>query len=199
MSTPVILASSSTSRAAMLRDAGVPFSVETIWVDETSIKASMLAVDVPPRDIANKLAELKAQRVAARYSSALVLGADQVLVCKGTLYDKPADRAEAASQLRKLQGHTHELFSAAVMFEEMRPVWRQIGHAQLVMRPLSDAFIEDYLDRAGEAVRGSAGAYHLEGLGAQLFTRVLGDYFSVMGLPLLDVLGVLRSRGVIGA
>ncbi|MEL7215736.1 MAG: Maf family nucleotide pyrophosphatase [Pseudomonadota bacterium] len=199
MSAPVILASGSASRAAMLRDAGVPFTVETSRVDEGSIKAAMLAEDAPPRDIADKLAELKAQRVAARHPGALVLGADQVLVCKGRLYDKPVDRAAAASQLHALQGQTHELLSAAVLFEEARPVWRQIGRAQLVMRPLSDAFIQDYLDRVGEAVLGSVGAYHLEGLGAQLFTRVQGDYFSVLGLPLLDVLGVLRSRGVIGA
>ena len=199
MSAPVILASGSASRAAMLRDAGVPFTVETSRVDEVSIKAAMLAEDAPPRDIADKLAELKAQRVAARHPGALVLGADQVLVRKGRLYDKPVDRAAAASQLRALQGQTHELLSAAVLFEEARPVWRQIGRAQLVMRPLSDVFIQDYLDRAGEAVLGSVGAYHLEGFGAQLFTRVQGDYFSVLGLPLLDVLGALRSRGVIGA
>ncbi|RED18334.1 Maf family protein [Pontivivens insulae] len=191
----IVLASGSQARAQMLRDAGVAFRVDTSRVDEQSVKAAMLAEGAPPRDIADKLAELKAMRVSLRNSTELVLAGDQVLVSGGELFDKPADLDGAREQLRALRGKTHELLSAAVIFEAGKPVWRHIGRAQLIMRPFSDTFLEDYLRNEGEGLLSSVGAYKLEGRGAQLFSRVQGDFFTVLGLPLLEVLGFLRARG----
>ncbi|MCC0068072.1 MAG: septum formation protein Maf [Rhodovulum sp.] len=196
MPTPLILASRSEGRATLLRQAGVPFETVAAAVDEAAVKAAMLAEAAPPRDIADTLADLKARRVAARRPGALVLGADQVLVSAGELYDKPRDLEEAADQLRRLRGATHELLSAAVVYEDDRPVWRHIGRARLTMRRFTDAFLEGYLARHRESLLATVGGYHLEGGGAQLFSRVEGDYFSVLGLPLLELLGFLRTRGV---
>lgn len=191
-----ILASASEIRAQMLRDAGVEVETATARVDEDAIKASMLADKAPARDIADALAEMKARRVAMKHPEALVLGADQVLVCEGKLYDKPISGQSAREQLQSLCGTTHELISAAVIFEDGIPVWRHIGRAQLMMRPFSDAFLDAYVEEQGDDLLTTVGAYKLESIGAQLFTRVQGDYFSVLGLPLLEVLGFLRTRGV---
>ena len=195
MTRPLILASGSAARAELLRQARVPFDVEAASVDEASVKASLSAEGAPPRDVADVLAELKARRVASARPEALVLGADQVLVCEGRMLDKPADLDDARSQLLFLRGKAHELLSAAVVFEDGAPVWRHVGRAQLVMRSFSDAFLDGYLE--GDAdVLDCVGAYRLEADGSQLFNRVQGDYFSVLGLPLLEVLGFLRTRGV---
>lgn len=191
-----ILASSSKIRAEMLLSAGV--SVETVVarVDEETIKASMLAEGEKPRDIADTLAEMKARRVAQKHPEALVLGADQVLVCGGVLFDKPNSIEEAREQLISLRGKTHELLSAAVIYEDGAPVWRHIGRAQLMMRPFSDAFLENYIELQSGELFTTVGGYKLEQEGSQLFTRVQGDYFSVLGLPLLEILGFLRTRGI---
>lgn len=196
MPTPLILASRSEGRAALLRQAGVEFEALPAAVDEAAVKSSMLAEAAPARDIADTLADLKARRVAGRRPGKLVLGADQVLVSAGRLYDKPRDLEDAAGQLRDLRGRTHELLSAAVIYEDERPVWRHIGRAQLTMRRFTDAFLDEYLARHGESLLATVGGYRLEGGGAQLFSRVEGDYFSVLGLPLLELLGFLRTRGV---
>lgn len=191
----LVLASASRIRADLLRNAGVEVAVDPARIDETAVKASMLAEGAPPRDVADKLAELKALRTGARHPAALALGADQVLVHRGEILDKPADLAEARVHLKRLRGERHELLSAAVIVTQGAPVWRHVGQARLTMRPFSDAFLDDYLARLGEAAPSSVGAYQLEGLGAQLFSRIEGDYFTVLGLPLLEVLGFLRARG----
>jgi septum formation protein len=193
----VLLASASEARAAMLRAAGLEVEVQPARIDEAALKEALLAEEAAPRDIADALAELKAKRVSGRAPGRLVLGADQVLVADGALHDKPRDRAEAAKQLRALRGRTHQLLSAAVIARDGAAIWRHVGTARLAMRPFTDRFLEEYLDREGEAVCASVGAYRLEGLGAQLFARVEGDYFSILGLPLLEVLEFLRAQGVL--
>ena len=196
----LVLASTSASRAAMLRAAGVAFEAVAPNVDETEIKASLLAEGARPRDIADALAEIKATRVSRRLPGALVLGSDQILeTAGGELLDKPVGRAGAEVHLRRLMGADHRLHCGAVIAQDGVPVWRVVDTARLTMRRLSDAFIADYLDREGDAVLGSVGAYRLEGLGAQLFSKVEGDHFTVMGLPLLPVLDYLRVRGVLGS
>ena len=196
MSRPVVLASRSAARAALLREAGVPIEVLPARVDEAAVKAAMIVEAASPRDIADALAELKAQRIAVRAPDRLVLGVDQVLVCDGRLYDKPADMAEARSQLQSLRGKAHDLVSAAVAFEDGRPVWRHIGRARMTMRPFTDGFLDSYLESHSSAFLSSVGAYRIEAGGAQLFSRIEGDYFSVLGLPLLETLGFLRTRGL---
>jgi len=193
---PFILASGSVIRAEMLRNAGVPLETIVARVDEESIKSALLSEGAPARDIADALAEMKARRVASKNPEALVLGADQVLVCEGKLFDKPDTIDAARTQLRILRGKTHELLSATVIVEDGAPVWRHIGRAQLMMRPFSDAFLENYLQTHAEDLFTTVGAYKLEANGSQLFTRVQGDYFSVLGLPLLEILGFLRTRGI---
>jgi len=194
---PLILASASTARAAMLAAAGVPVEALPARIDEAAVKAALAAESAPPRDVADKLAELKALRVAAKASGRLVLGADQVLVLDGRTFDKPADLTEARAQLLALRGRTHQLLSAAVVAMDGQPVWRHIGAARLIMRPFTDRFLDAYLERLGELALTSVGCYHLEGLGAQLFSRVEGDHFTMLGLPLLELLGFLRARGML--
>jgi septum formation protein len=182
----------------MLEAAGLAFEVEKPRVDEEAVKASLRAQGLTPRDQANALAELKALSVS-RSSAAFVIGADQMLAIEGETLDKPRDLAEARAHLRLLRGRRHELLTAAVVAREGAIIWRHIDTPRLAMRAFTDEFLEAYLGKAGEGSLNSVGAYQLEGLGAQLFERVEGDYFSVLGLPLLPLLAFLREHGIVQA
>ena len=193
----LVLASASKTRADMLRNGGVTFSVRPAQIDEMSITAALLAEGATPRDIADSLAEMKAKRGAGRDPQSLVLGVDQVLSCEGAIISKATNLAEAADTLRFLRGKTHNLFSAAVIYESNAPVWRHVGQASLQMRGFTDGFLQGYIERCGDAVLSSVGCYHIEGEGAQLFDKVAGDWFTVLGMPLLEILGFLRMRGLL--
>lgn len=194
---PLILASASKSRQDMLRNAGVTFESRPVKVDEEAIRASLAAEKAKPRDIADTLAEFKARRCAEKYPGALTLGSDQILALEGNVFSKPRDRDHAADQLARMSGKTHHLYSAAVIYEDAKPVWRHTGSARMVMHTRTSAQIEAYLDRAWPEVSSSVGSYHAEALGAQLFANIGGDWFSVLGLPLLEVLSYLRLRGML--
>ncbi|CBS88200.1 Putative septum formation inhibitor protein (Maf-like) [Azospirillum lipoferum 4B] len=197
MSAPVlVLASGSRTRAAMLEQAGVSAILDKPLVDEDEVKAAGRAEGVPADAVAEALAELKAQRITRRHPGALVVGADQMLECEGRWFDKPADRAAARAQLLDLRGKTHRLVSCAVVVRDGERMWHKVDSARLTMRNFSESFLDDYLDRVGDEVLHSVGAYQLEGLGAQLFQRVEGDFFTILGLPLLPLLGFLRVHGV---
>ena len=196
----VVLASQSASRRAMLTAAGVPFEAVAAGVDEESAKAALLGEGLAARDMADALAELKAIKVSSGDGQALVLGCDSIVALEdGAMLDKPRNRAEAAEHLRRLSGKRHELVSAAVMSEGGRPVWRVVDRARMHVRPLSEAFIESYLDLEWPTISGCVGCYRIEGPGAQLFSRVEGSQFTVLGLPLLPVLDYLRVRGVLAS
>ncbi len=187
--TRLVLASASASRARLLENAGVAFTVQPANIDEDAVKTSGL----DGRAVAQKLAELKAVAVAG----ALVLGADQVLVCDGRIMNKAATLAEAAQQLRLLRNRRHTLISAMALAAEGALVWRHAEESTLWMRDFSDAFLESYLGAESREILGGVGCYRYEGAGAQLFARVEGDYFSILGLPLVPLLAALRDRGVI--
>jgi len=194
---PLVLASASAARAAMLTRSGVAFVKDASAVDEDEIKRAMRAEGASAEDLAVALAEMKARQVGRRHPGALIVGSDQVLVCEERWFDKPADRAAARAQLLLLRGKSHMLISAAVVLRDGERLWHHIGRAQLTVRPFSEAFLDDYLDAAGDAILGSVGAYQLEGLGVQLFSRVDGDYFTILGMPLLPLLDFLRNHGVV--
>jgi septum formation protein len=194
----LVLASNSASRRQMLEKAGVPFDVMAATVDEDQAKASLRAEGTDPRGLADALAELKATRVSARLPGVLVLGCDSTVALEdGTMIDKAPDRPALAEQLAVMAGRPHSLYSAAVIVENGQPVWRHVDRAKLLMRNMSDEFIRDYLDREGDVLLGCVGGYRMEGLGVQLFSRVEGSHFTILGLPLVPLLDYLRTRGVI--
>ena len=196
--TKVVLASKSASRSAMLRAAGVAFETAGAGVDEAAAKAELLAKGAGPREIAEHLARLKALAVSAGRPG-LVIGADQTLDLDGRLFDKAETCAEARAHLTALRGRAHSLHTAAVVAEDGEIVWRATESPRLTVRGFSDEFLDGYLARGGAALLGSVGCYLLEGEGAQLFERIEGDYFAVLGLPLLPLLEFLRSRGALAS
>lgn len=194
MTEALVLASGSVIRATLLQNAGIAFRPVVPRVDEDAVRASLLAEGASPRDLADALAELKAARVAAR-EPGLVLGCDQVLALGPETFSKPTSPQDALAQLARLSGHTHSLFSAAVVYEAGRPVWRHVDEARLTMRTLSDAYRSDYVTRNWGSIRHAVGCYKLEEEGLRLFSRVEGSYFTILGLPLLDLIDFLIRRG----
>ena len=198
MSGNVVLASQSPTRRAVLTGAGVAHDAVSPGVDEEAVKIAMLAQGASPRGIADALAEMKAVKISIRRPE-LVIGADQTLEFEGALYDKAQSMDEARQRLQTLRGQPHKLHAAVVVAQGGAPIWREIATATLTMRDYSDAFLDEYLAAEGEALLGSVGCYRLEGLGAQLFSKVEGDYFAILGLPLMGLLDVLRRHQVISA
>jgi septum formation protein len=194
----VILASKSAARRAVLEGAGVPVEIQVAGVDEDAVKAGLLAEGATPRDVADALAELKALRVSTARAG-LVVGADQTLEFEGRLYDKAPNLDEARARLALLRGKPHKLHSAVVVARDGVAIWREVATATLTMREFSDAFMEHYLQVEGAEALASVGCYRLEGPGAQLFSKVQGDYFAILGLPLLGLLEFLRQQEVLPA
>jgi septum formation protein len=196
MSKPVTLASKSAARGAVLKGAGVAFETAGAGVDEAAVKVGLLAEGATPREVADALAELKAVKVS-RNRPGLVIGADQTLELDGKLFDKAESLEEARERLQAMRGKVHKLHSAVVVAENGEAIWREVPAAKLSMRPFTDAFLDGYLARVGEEVLSSVGCYQLEGEGVQLFDRIEGDYFTILGLPLTGLLDLLRRHGVL--
>lgn len=199
MTARLILASGSTARRDLMAAAGLVFEVRPAAIDEDEIKRGARASGMSADDTAMLLAEMKAMRVARSVPDAIVIGADQLLVCEGRWFDKPGTPAEARAQLQALRGRSHVLVTALLCQRGDQRIWTHIARPKLEMREFSDAFLDDYLAREGAAVLSSVGAYRLEGLGVQLFDAVSGDQSSVLGLPMLPLLGFLRQTGAIAS
>lgn len=194
---PLILASKSPFRASILENAGIQFRAEAALIDERAAEAPMLKSGADAQEVASVLAEVKAQNVSERFPGALVLGCDQTLSLEDDLFHKPADMDAARRHLLKLSGKTHQLASALALLRDGETLWRHISVARLTMRNLSPAFIGQHLARVGDAALSSVGAYQYEGEGIQLFEEIDGDYFTIIGLPLLPLLAKLRRMGEI--
>lgn len=197
MSAHILLASGSEIRAQLLRNAGIVAEVVRPRVDEAAIKAALLSEGAAPRDIADTLAEAKARKVSSKRPEAMVLGCDQVLDFEGQLLSKANSPEEALEQLTRMRGKRHMLLSAAVIYRGGEPLWRHVGQVRLRMRSCSDAYLQDYVRRNWESIRHSVGSYKLEEEGVRLFTGIEGDYFNVLGLPLLELINYLGLQGVI--
>lgn len=195
----LILASASQSRARMLSAAGIKFTAQPAYVDEDAVKQSLSSEGAEAIDVAETLAELKAVKVSLGNPQALVVGADSILDLKGVWFDKPEDLDHAKAHLMTLRGQTHSLATAAVVALGGKRIWHYRDRSNMTMRKFSDVFLDNYLASVGKDVLSSVGAYHLEGQGAQLFSEVDGDFFSILGLPLLPLLSFLREHNAVQA
>jgi len=196
MAAPLILASASPSRRLLLTNAGLRFAIEPAGIDEEELTLSLIGERAGAQEIATALAEMKAVRVSSRHPAALVIGADSTLACEGRLFDKPPTLADARRQILALAGRTHELCSSVVVARNGARLWHHADRGLLTMRAMDEPFVDAYLARTGEAVCASVGAYQLEGLGVHLFSKIEGDYFTVLGLPLLPLLSFLSDHGI---
>jgi septum formation protein len=193
----VILASTSAIRAQLLRAAGVAIECVSPRVDEAAIRDALVAEGASARDIADALAESKARKVASKYPRDWVLGCDQILALGNDCLEKPASIEIARAQLAALRGKSHQLLSAAVLYHQGEPVWRHVGVARLTMRQFTDTYLDSYIARNWPVIGSSVGAYQLESEGVRLFSQIQGDYFTILGLPMLELLNFLTLRGVI--
>lgn len=181
----------------MLEEAGVVFDVEAASIDEDAVKQSLKAEGASVEQAAETLAELKARRISARHPGVLVLGADSMLDCGGRWFDKAESVEEAREHLRAMRGLTHRLVTSAVLVRDEGRIWHHTAVASMTMRDFSDAWLDGYLDAVGERACASVGCYQIEGLGLQLFARIDGDFFAIVGLPMIQVLDQLRTQGVL--
>ena len=194
---PLILASSSATRLRLLQSAGLDVTARPPRIDEVALRAGLEADHANPRDIADALAEMKARKIADRMGDALVLGCDQVLEFRHKVWGKPESEAEAIAQLSAFRGQSHKLLSAVVLYDAGQPIWRYVGEVRLTMRDVSDDWLNAYVARNWPSIRQSVGGYKLEEEGIRLFSAIEGDYFTILGLPLLALLGYLGDRGFI--
>lgn len=193
----IVLASSSPVRLQLLRAAGLQVAAQSPRVDEATIHDSLREDGAHPRDIADTLAEMKARKIAERFPNDLVIGCDQVLALGDQTFTKPETTGDARHHLTLLRGKTHRLLSAIVVYENAEPVWRHIATADLTMHRISDTYRDDYIARNWDSIRHSVGCYKLEEEGVRLFSAITGDYFTILGLPLLPLLAWLGTRGMI--
>lgn len=195
---PIILASASKTRSHLLTAAGIYHEIVPANVDEPTIKSDLISEGVGPALISEFLADAKAKKISVSQPDSLVLGADQILECEGFLFDKPTDAASARIQLLNLRGKTHRLWTSAVVARAGTRLWHQTETAELKMRNFSDSFLDQYMALEGDNILSCVGGYRLEGRGAQLFSGVSADYFTILGLPLLPLLRFLRANDIIG-
>jgi septum formation protein len=196
----LILASQSSARRAVLEAACIAFEAMAPMVDEESAKAALRRDGISARDLADALAELKALKLSRRFPADLVLGCDQTLsLDDGTMFDKPGSAIALKQQIAALSGKTHNLWSAAVLAQGGTAIWRHIERCKMTVRSLSDAFIDEYIAAEGDALFGCVGGYRIEGRGVQLFSHIEGSHFGILGLPLLPLLDILRTRGMIAS
>lgn len=193
----VVLASASRPRANLLQAANVPVSFEAATIDEASVKSSLRATGASAATVAETLAEMKAKQVSPKYPGALIIGADQMLECGQNWFDKPADLSHARAQLLALRGKTHELIASVCVVRDSETIWRHTEHAKMTMRKFSNSFLDNYIQIVGKRACEGVGAYQLENFGSQLFSAIDGDYFTIMGMPLLPLLEFLRGHEVI--
>jgi septum formation protein len=196
MTEDLILASASTARAGLLAAAGIDFRIEPAELDEGLLKRACRAQGRDAAECALALAEAKARQVAARCDQAVVIGADQLLVCGEVWFDKPANLGQARSQLQALRGRTHKLVTAVCAVQDGSRLWHAVSRPRLTMRHFTDAFLDDYIAAEKADILGCVGSYRVEGRGVQLFEFIEGDYFAILGLPLLELLGFLRVKGI---
>ncbi|MHA6264276.1 Maf family protein [Arenibacterium sp. CAU 1754] len=197
MSIPLILASGSEIRARLLTQARVPFDVQVARVDEDMVKRALIAEQAKPRDIADALAELKARKISDKTPGAMVIGCDQVLDFENRMLSKPESPEQALAQLTEMQGKRHSLLSAVVIVQDGQPIWRHVGQVRLRMRTSSPEYLQGYVTRNWDSIRHAVGAYKLEEEGVRLFSGIDGDYFNVLGMPLIELLNFLTLRGLI--
>ena len=195
MTDRLILASGSEIRARLFKNAAIDITIIPAKIDEESLKSALLAENAKPRDIADALAEQKARKISQKRPESLVIGCDQILEFQGTLISKPKSPEDLQEQLSAMSGSTHKLISAAVIYDNGQPIWRQIGSVTLHMRNLGRTYLESYIERNWESCRHCVGGYKVEEEGARLFNKIDGDYFHVLGIPFLEIVSYLAQKG----